>query len=135
MTTDAIITLSPDEAAEARRALAAIQAAPHLVRGGIAELLRDWQLAVAQCEQGYRGCLEAYRQDLSGRELIHRVQSQVSQPLAARIAAAVEPLDRRMRALLVGDECACDAEEQRARQFSPAVEWWYFGFPRTGRPE
>ena len=135
MTTNQTITLSPDEQAEARHALAVMNVAPHIINDGIEGLLRDWHLAVNQCEQGYHGCLEAYRNDLYGRDLIHHLQHRVSQSLAAKIAALVEDDDRRMHALLIGDECMGDEEELRRHQLSPAVEWWYFGYPRTGKPE
>jgi len=128
------ITLNPDERAEVRRALEALPVAPHIIDGGFEGLLCDWQLAVEQCEQGYRGCLEAYRNDLYGREIMRQLQRRVSPSLAAKIAASLEPVDRRMRSLLAGDECVCDEEEQR-EHLSPAIEWWYFGYPQTGRPE
>jgi len=127
--------LSTGEQEEIYQALETLGVAGHLIKGGLAGLLRDWERAVAECEQGYRGCLEAYRNDLYGREIVHRLEQQVSASLAAKIAMLVEPIDQRLRALLVGDECIGDADEQRSKPLSPEIHWWYFGYPRTGRPE
>lgn len=109
------------EAVQAAVARLAARAKQHFSLDG---LLNSWATFVGTVERGYEKSIYEYANDLSVRNLLHEVYSQVPEGAQRAIASSVEALDQRFdQATLEVDRAICPATTKQERP-------WCFRIPR-----
>jgi hypothetical protein len=98
--------------------------------GGIDYLLRRWTRIVAHVEEGYRGIIEEYMNDMDARRIISELLPIASDEERARAEAVVPALDERFFKVTVPvDSCIWGAEFEANNGYRPDHDWWYYRLP------
>jgi hypothetical protein len=91
-----------------------------------AQLIDRWMKVIERIENGYKLGIFDYRNDLTLREIIERIEKGVSPKLRAKIASAIAPLDSRLsNATFISTNPPFPGALQRKPD-----AWWYSRLPR-----
>jgi hypothetical protein len=91
-------------------------------------LFGGWTSFVAELENGYRGTVDDYANDLGTRDLLEELIGDSPPSLRKKLQSALEPLDERFgRATVDVDGTAL------SQFFNLSDGWWWRRAPREGR--
>ena len=98
--------------------------------GGIDYLLLRWSRIVAHVEEGYRGLIEEYVNDMDARRIISELLPIASDGERARVEAVIPALDERFLEVTVPvDSCIWGAKAAADYGYRPDHDWWYYRVP------
>ena len=98
--------------------------------GGFDHLLRRWTRTVAHIDEGYRGLLVEYQNDMDARRLVNELLPLASDEERAEIEALLPSLDTRfLTATRAVDSCIYGQENAAKFDYSPDHDWWYYRIP------
>lgn len=105
----------------------------YVVEGGILKLIDDWKRFVIECENGYSGMIEEYRNELDGRFLIQTIVDDVGDNnLVESIEREIKSFDERFRSLLT-DTDKCIWGKPGEKKFNRIKHFWYFGILKNAK--
>ena len=88
-------------------------------------LLARWSDFVEEVEDGYADSIDDYANDLTTRDSLERLLSNLPPELAAKLTADVAPIDRRF------ERATTDDDKGMIRKFfNPRDGWWWTRLPR-----
>lgn len=97
-----------------------------LVRGGLPALVEKWGAIVRSVEEGYAFGLDDLLNDMDLRDAIAAALAVASADDAARVNAALPPLDARLRQASVVTGCLWGEDVEEDDGLDPGREWWYY---------
>ncbi|MGE0130223.1 MAG: hypothetical protein AB7U82_19225 [Blastocatellales bacterium] len=102
----------------------------HVIEGGLAGLVENWEKTVQSVEEGYSLTLDDYLNDLDARQLIAEALLAASDDQRAEIVSRLSRADLRMRNLTEPTEVSLWGEEIAEEEgWTPHDNWWYFARP------
>jgi hypothetical protein len=119
-----------DEVTADRKFLKAKGAADHVVRGGVAGLLENWEKVVAAVRQGYPLGLDDYLNDMDGRQLLEETLAVLAEGERQEYRERLEQNDIVMRSLVKPtDHCLWGDRTAQKEGWTREKNWWYFSIP------
>jgi hypothetical protein len=107
--------------------------ADHVVRGGLAGLVRAWEQTVESVASGREQCSDDYLNDMDGRDILEGALAAAPPEERAQWAQRVRVADEKIRRCLVPTEaCIWGDENARRHGYSRDVQWWYYHRPSGG---
>jgi hypothetical protein len=114
-----------------RERLTARGAAPHVVEGGLEGLVAAWDRTTKAAARGATDDLDAWRNDVDARQILHEVWPVATEAQRAGVEAQLALADRRFRrATRWGPVSVWGPEATRRAGWTPEESWWYFLIPR-----
>ncbi len=104
----------------------------HLVSGGFAGLVENWEKVVDTVERGYNLGLDDFLNDLDARQLLEEVLSVAVPEQIAQQLNRIQLADAKMKGLMIPtEECLWGDEVAEEEGWTLEQNWWYFGIPRN----
>jgi hypothetical protein len=105
-------------------------AADHVVQGGSAGLLENWEKVVAAVRQGYPFGLEDYLNDMDGRQLLEETLAVLPERERIKFQERLEQNDNVIRSLVKPtDHCLWGDRTAQKEGWTREKNWWYFSIP------
>jgi hypothetical protein len=108
----------------------------HVVRGGLAGLVKNWENVVRSVGQGYPLGLEDYLNDLDGRQLLEEALTLPPGEQREKHLERVKRADELMKTYVrPAGTCLWGEETAKAEGWTAEKNWWYFTQPIHANPE
>ena len=111
-------------------------AAAHVIQGGLAGLVENWEKVVSLVQQGYPYGLDDYLNDLDGRQLLEETLAIIPEEERQKTHKRLQRADELMRTLVKpAGKCLWGDPVARSEGWTMEKNWWYFSRPIQAAPE
>lgn len=108
----------------------------HVVKGGLQDLIENWETVVTEVSHGYDLTLDDYLNDMDGRQLIEEVAPLASTPAHKALIKKLGRIDAIMKTLVEPSPKPLWGENTtRENGWTHEHNWWYFNRPKHPGPD
>lgn len=108
----------------------------HVIAGGLAGLVTNWERTVQAVADGYTLGLDDYLNDLDARQLLEEALTVATAAQLEDAAQRIERADELMQSVTEPTEvCLWGDEVAQEEGWTPQENWWYFARPRQADDE
>jgi hypothetical protein len=113
-----------------REFLKAKGAPDHIIQGGLAGLVKNWERVVASVRQGYPLGMDDYLNDMDGRQLLEETLMVVPERERQKYQARLKQTDALMQTLVrPREKCLWGDRVAQTEGWTREKNWWYFSRP------
>lgn len=106
--------------------------AAHVIDGGVARLIGNWERTAEEYAQGYDDDIMELLNDLDGRQILADVLGEVADPVTEEERRRIAAADATVRAHATFDgPCLWKDVNARRHGWTRETNWWYFARPTS----